>query len=326
MNDPKAATGQAKSQLQLIPPALNRETAAALACGAVKYGPWNWRFNQVEIMTYLGAIRRHLDALLDGEDTDPESSAHHLGHIAAGCAIVLDAARHQTLIDNRPPRHQPKAMNANTPNDYEFSDAVEELNSTSAKQIQQLERELAEYKESHATALREREATEKEVDAMLIRALKAERSLAEERAQHAEDIEARTKAGKAFFASHTQDTTRLEAELAKASRLQQAVTIASLTIKGQSATIERLTNADLRADRARLERDAIASDLDNLRADINALMSETDAEREANHADRHIAFAKRMLAFLAKHQIPIKPRHSHEDAPGRDARPERGTQ
>ena len=102
--DPKKAMGEQKPQLQLIPPALNRETAKALSLGAKKYGPWNWRQNRVEIMTYLGAMRRHIDCILSGEDIDPESGAHHLGHVAAGCAIVLDAAEHGMLVDNRPRR------------------------------------------------------------------------------------------------------------------------------------------------------------------------------------------------------------------------------
>jgi len=100
--DPKGIAGLAKAQLQLIPPALNMETALALACGAGKYGPWNWRENRVEMMTYLGAMRRHIDCLIDGEDIDPESGAHHLGHVAAGCAIVLDARKVGMLVDNRP--------------------------------------------------------------------------------------------------------------------------------------------------------------------------------------------------------------------------------
>ncbi len=100
--DPKSILAIQKPQLQLIPPILNTETAKALKCGADKYGLWNWRENKVEIMTYLGAMRRHIDAVIDGEDIDPESGAHHLGHVAAGCAIVLDAGRHGMLVDNRP--------------------------------------------------------------------------------------------------------------------------------------------------------------------------------------------------------------------------------
>lgn len=100
--DPKKAAGEQKPQLQLIPPALNRETALALTLGATKYGPWNWRKNRVEMMTYLGAIRRHIDCVINGEDIDPESGAHHLGHVAAGCGIMLDAREQGMLDDNRP--------------------------------------------------------------------------------------------------------------------------------------------------------------------------------------------------------------------------------
>lgn len=100
--DPKASQALQKPQLQSIPPVINIEMAAALQSGANKYGPWNWRSNHVEMMTYIGAMRRHIDALLDGEDRAPDSGVHHLGHVAASCAIVLDAARHGTLVDNRP--------------------------------------------------------------------------------------------------------------------------------------------------------------------------------------------------------------------------------
>lgn len=102
--DPKGIAGKLKPQLQLVPPAILKEMAGALTGGAEKYGPWNWRDNQVEIMTYLGAMRRHIDAVIEREDLDPESGFHHLGHVAAGCAIVLDAKAQGTLVDNRPPR------------------------------------------------------------------------------------------------------------------------------------------------------------------------------------------------------------------------------
>jgi len=66
-----------KPQLQLLPPVFSREVAA---------------------------VRWHIDCIIEGEDIDPESGAHHLGHVAAGCAIVLDARKAGTLEDNRPPR------------------------------------------------------------------------------------------------------------------------------------------------------------------------------------------------------------------------------
>ncbi len=104
--DPKASQAIQKPQLQLIPPALNDETAKALMRGAAKYGFFNWRENKVEMMTYLGAMKRHIDCLIEGEDIDPDTGAHHLGCVAAGCGIVLDARKHGTLVDNRPPKGQ----------------------------------------------------------------------------------------------------------------------------------------------------------------------------------------------------------------------------
>lgn len=99
--DPKAAFGIQKPQLHLIPPAANEEMAKALALGAEKYGTFNWRRNRVAMTTYLAAMKRHIDRIIDGEDIDPESDAHHLGHVMAGCGIVLDARRHGMLEDDR---------------------------------------------------------------------------------------------------------------------------------------------------------------------------------------------------------------------------------
>jgi len=99
--DPKAIHGDKKPQLHMIPPAASEAMARALELGARKYGERNWIESQVEYTTYHSAMRRHLDAIMDGEDLDPESTIHHLGHVMASAAIVLDAMRHGTLIDNR---------------------------------------------------------------------------------------------------------------------------------------------------------------------------------------------------------------------------------
>ena len=99
--DPKGAVGALKAPLHLNPPAGSEEQAKAHRLGAEKYGPFNWRQNKVELLTYIAALKRHIDRIMDGEDIDPESGAHHLGHVMAGSAIVLDAQRHGMLIDNR---------------------------------------------------------------------------------------------------------------------------------------------------------------------------------------------------------------------------------
>lgn len=102
MSDPKGAEGAKKTPLHLLPPEPKRAAAMVHKLGADKYGPWNWRTNKVELMTYLSAMMRHIDEVLSGTDIDPESTEHHLAHVIAGCNIVLDARHHGTLIDNRP--------------------------------------------------------------------------------------------------------------------------------------------------------------------------------------------------------------------------------
>lgn len=103
-NDPKGAAGALKTPLHLIPPVASAAAARVHALGERKYGFYNWRKTNVSTCTYIAAIKRHLDAFLDGEDLDPESGESHIAHIVASGNILLDAANHGTLVDDRPPR------------------------------------------------------------------------------------------------------------------------------------------------------------------------------------------------------------------------------
>ena len=116
MNDPnpKQAYGDRKVPLQLIPPAAEVYMAVALREGAFKYGAWNYRESPIELMTYVGAIKRHLAAIVNGEwvDLDPVVNADrtvlmappkpHLAGILGSAAILADAYENGNLIDNRP--------------------------------------------------------------------------------------------------------------------------------------------------------------------------------------------------------------------------------
>lgn len=110
--NPKQRFGDLKAAVQLVPPALVLGAAKALKEGAIKYGAYNWRSAKVEMMTYIGGAMRHLAAILDGEDVDPESSTGklHLEGLAANAAILLDAWYGKFLIDNRPPAGPAPAM------------------------------------------------------------------------------------------------------------------------------------------------------------------------------------------------------------------------
>jgi hypothetical protein len=102
-NDPKGLIGASKVDLSLVPRSAVIHLATAMMDGGVKYGPYNWREKPVQSMTYIAAAERHLGQFLDGENYDPISKVHHLGHLMACCAIILDSMECGVLIDNRPP-------------------------------------------------------------------------------------------------------------------------------------------------------------------------------------------------------------------------------
>lgn len=101
--NPKDLIGAKKAPLSLVPPALVIGAAEAMANGADKYGPYNWREYSVQYMTYLEAMLRHINALIDREDRASDTGIHHLKHVVAGGGILLDAIEAGTVIDNRPP-------------------------------------------------------------------------------------------------------------------------------------------------------------------------------------------------------------------------------
>lgn len=100
--NPKAVYGRAKPSMGLVPGSAMIEEAAVFQLGATKYGPFNWRKDPVESMTYVHAAMRHLYSWLDGEDTDYESGQSHLAHARACLGIIIDAGCGGTLIDDRP--------------------------------------------------------------------------------------------------------------------------------------------------------------------------------------------------------------------------------
>ena len=100
--NPKQAYGDKKVPLQNIPPTALVYLGMALKEGARKYGAYNWREKDVELMTYVGAAMRHIAAFIDGQDEDPDSGNPHLAHALASLAILVDAIESDCGIDNRP--------------------------------------------------------------------------------------------------------------------------------------------------------------------------------------------------------------------------------
>ena len=102
--NPKAAFGDKKIPVFLVPLTFIYGVAVALFEGASKYGKWNWRRTPVEASTYVHATGRHLLKWYHGEDKDPVTRIHHLYNAAASLCILIDAEVAKTLIDDRPPK------------------------------------------------------------------------------------------------------------------------------------------------------------------------------------------------------------------------------
>lgn len=102
-HNPKHAAGLSKCPLHLVPPVAIIREAEVFKLGARKYGAYNWRESAVVRSIYIAAAMRHLYAMADGQDIDPESGQPHSAHVRACMAILLDAAEIDKLVDDRPP-------------------------------------------------------------------------------------------------------------------------------------------------------------------------------------------------------------------------------
>jgi len=100
--NPKDLIGVTKPNVFAVPPAAILHEAMAMNDGGNKYGFYNWREKKVRNSIYISACMRHLYQYLDGEDFDPKSKVHHLGHARACLGIILDALETGNLVDDRP--------------------------------------------------------------------------------------------------------------------------------------------------------------------------------------------------------------------------------
>lgn len=100
-NNPKTAFGRAKPPLHAIPPSALLHLGLAMENGEVKYGLFNWREHQVSSSVYYDAGLRHFLSWWDGENLAADSAVHHLGHVMACCAILIDAIETGKINDDR---------------------------------------------------------------------------------------------------------------------------------------------------------------------------------------------------------------------------------
>lgn len=71
--NPKHYAGQKKAPLHFVLPVAIIKESYVMRSGAEKYGEVNWRRTKIRRSDYLDAALRHLMAMIDGQDIDPES-------------------------------------------------------------------------------------------------------------------------------------------------------------------------------------------------------------------------------------------------------------
>lgn len=120
-SNPKDLLGIKKVSITKLPMVGVAHGAHAMMYGAAKYGPYNWRDNAVIASIYIDASMRHLAAWFDEkEEVASDSGVHHLGHVLANMAILLDAMETGNLVDDRP-------------KDGKFASVIARLNDVIAK-------------------------------------------------------------------------------------------------------------------------------------------------------------------------------------------------
>ncbi|WP_396189748.1 dATP/dGTP diphosphohydrolase domain-containing protein [Flavobacterium sp.] len=97
----KTAAAVGKPGISAVPPIALLAIGAAMQDGVNKYEKYNWREAGATVSVFYDAMARHLIGYYMGENYAADSKIHHLAHLMAGCAILLDAEYHGKLNDDR---------------------------------------------------------------------------------------------------------------------------------------------------------------------------------------------------------------------------------
>lgn len=84
-----------KPRMELLSRVALEGCAQVLAFGSRKYAAHNWR-RGLAWSRLIGAALRHLTAIMDGEDIDPESGLPHVDHLAC-CVMFLSEYQKKNL-------------------------------------------------------------------------------------------------------------------------------------------------------------------------------------------------------------------------------------
>lgn len=84
---------QEKNRLELIPPEAIEEMGWVYTFGAQKYADNNW-MRGINYTRLLGAIKRHVKAIENCKDIDPEFKTMHAAHAAWGLFTLIYFMKH----------------------------------------------------------------------------------------------------------------------------------------------------------------------------------------------------------------------------------------
>jgi hypothetical protein len=90
-----------KVRHDLIPPIATNELAKVLTYGAQKYAVNNWR-KGMAWSRIIGSLKRHLNALEQGEDYDKETGLLHAAHVMCNAAFLTEYYTIFPQGDDRP--------------------------------------------------------------------------------------------------------------------------------------------------------------------------------------------------------------------------------
>lgn len=100
-----------KPRMYLLPPKAIQEVAKVLTFGAQKYDEDNWKKLDNLQNRYTGASLRHIFAIMEGEDLDPETECYHEAHAICCLLFKLEAklearSKEEGLRESERSQHQ----------------------------------------------------------------------------------------------------------------------------------------------------------------------------------------------------------------------------
>jgi len=93
-----------KPSMRYIPPIAILKMGEAMCDGVSKYEPFDWRDEPLSLAEFYDKLMRHILDWYNGDDCASDSGIHHLAHLMADCAMVLDAIDLDNVQDDRPIR------------------------------------------------------------------------------------------------------------------------------------------------------------------------------------------------------------------------------